>query len=86
MKTSLTISSNFTLCDQLAAASDFVWRPAAVSPLRLVSCPRQVETYPAERYHVESVATTVDLIKEVTVCMMRSVVHLQLAARISVGK
>lgn len=42
-------------------------------------------THPTERHHVESVATAIDFIKEVTVGEMGSVVHLQLAARIPEG-
>lgn len=51
-----------------------------------LSTVRQVETHPAERHYVESVATTIELIKEVTVGMVRCVVYLQFAARIPVDK
>ena len=44
----------------------------------------EFETHPAERHHVESVAATVQLVEEVAVCVMRSVVNLQLVARVPV--
>lgn len=44
-----------------------------------------VDTHPAEWHDVESVATTIDFIKEVTVGEMRCIVYLQLTARIPAG-
>lgn len=44
-----------------------------------------VDTHPAKRHHVESVAAAIDFIKEVTVGEMRCVVHLQLTAGIPEG-
>lgn len=44
-----------------------------------------VDTHPAERHDVESVATAIDFIKEVTVGEMRCVVYLQLTAGIPEG-
>lgn len=41
-----------------------------------------VDTHPAEWHNVESVTTTIDFIKEVTVGGMRCVVYLQLTAGI----
>lgn len=45
---------------------------------------RQIDgwTYPAERDHVESVPSSVELIKEVIVGSVRSVIHLQFTAGI----
>lgn len=43
-------------------------------------------TYPSERHDIESVATTIDLIKEVAVGVMRCVVYLQLVAMIPADK
>lgn len=44
-----------------------------------------VDTHPAKRHDVESVAAAIDFIKEVTVGAMRCVVHLQLTAGIPEG-
>lgn len=44
-----------------------------------------VDTHPAKRHDVESVAAAIDFVKEVTVGAMRCVVHLQLTAGIPEG-
>lgn len=55
--------------------------PAVVSLLKPESVTHQASsTYPAKRHHVESVGATVELIEEVTVGVLRGVIHLQLAA------
>lgn len=78
VKTSIEISSNFILCDQLVYVSQL--------PFLLSNQCKGPETYPAEWHYVESVATTIDLVKEVTVGVMRCVVYLQLTARIPVDR
>ena len=42
--------------------------------------------HPAERHHVEGVSSPVDLVEEVAVGAVRGVVHLQLTARVPVGR
>lgn len=44
-----------------------------------------VDTHPAEWHDVESVATAIDFIKEITVGEMRCVVYLQLTAGVPEG-
>ena len=59
-------------------------RQQTISHLNSESSSRRNETYPSERHHVESVGTTIELIKEVAVDVLRCVVYLQLSAWIPV--